>query len=103
MQIYKDMNIGTAKVLEDEMQGIKHYMLDIISPEERYSVSDFKKQSEECIEQILQKGKMPIICGGTGLYINSLIYGIEFANEEIDMKYREHLNEIAQNEGLENL
>ena len=98
MQIYKDMNIGTAKVLEDEMQGIKHYMLDIISPEERYSVSDFKKQSEECIEQILQKGKMPIICGGTGLYINSLIYGIEFANEEIDMKYREHLNEIAQNE-----
>lgn len=103
MQIYKDMNIGTAKVLEDEMQGIKHYMLDIISPEERYSVSDFKKQSEECIEQILQKGKMPIICGGTGLYINSLIYGIEFANEEIDMKYREHLNGIAQNEGLENL
>ena len=81
MQIYKDMNIGTAKVLEDEMQGIKHYMLDIISPEERYSVSDFKKQAEECIEQILQKGKMPIICGGTGLYINSLIYGIEFANE----------------------
>ena len=63
MQIYKDMNIGTAKVLEDEMQGIKHYMLDIISPEERYSVSDFKKQAEECIEQILQKGKMPIICG----------------------------------------
>ena len=98
MQIYKDMNIGTAKVLEDEMQGIKHYMLDIISPEERYSVSDFKKQSEECIEQILQKGKMPIICGGTGLYINSLIYGIEFANEEIDMKYREHLNGIAQND-----
>ena len=83
MQIYKDMNIGTAKVLEDEMQGIKHYMLDIISPEERYSVSDFKKQSEECIEQILQKGKMPIICGGTGLYINSLIYGIEFANEDL--------------------
>lgn len=103
MQIYKDMNIGTAKVLEDEMQGIKHYMLDIISPEERYSVSDFKKQAEECIEQILQKGKMPIICGGTGLYINSLIYGIEFANEKIDMKYREHLNGIAQNEGLENL
>ena len=90
MQIYKDMNIGTAKVLEDEMQGIKHYMLDIISPEERYSVSDFKKQSEECIEQILQKGKMPIICGGTGLYINSLIYGIEFANEMgIDIKRKD--------------
>ena len=101
MQIYKDMNIGTAKVLEDEMQGIKHYMLDIISPEERYSVSDFKKQAEQCIEQILQKGKVPIICGGTGLYVNSLIYGIESANEEIDTKYREHLNEIAQKEGLD--
>lgn len=103
MQIYKDMNIGTAKVLKEEMQGIKHYMLDIVSPEERYSVSDFKKQAEQCIEQILQKGKVPIICGGTGLYVNSLIYGIEFANEEIDTKYREHLNEIAQKEGLENL
>lgn len=103
MQIYKDMNIGTAKVLGEEMQGIKHYMLDIISPEERYSVSDFKKQAEQCIEQILKKEKTPIICGGTGLYINSLIYGIEFANEEIDMEYRNHLNEIAQNEGLEEL
>ena len=103
MQIYKDMNIGTAKVLEEETQGIKHYMLDIISPEERYSVSDFKKQAEQCIEQILKKEKTPIICGGTGLYINSLIYGIEFANEEIDMGYRNHLNEIAQNEGLEEL
>lgn len=103
MQIYKDMNIGTAKVLGEEMQGIKHYMLDIISPEERYSVSDFKKQAEQCIEQILKKEKTPIICGGTGLYINSLIYGIEFANEEIDMGYRNHLNEIAQNEGLEEL
>lgn len=103
MQIYKDMNIGTAKVLKEEMQGIKHYMLDIVSPEERYSVSDFKKQAEQCIEQILQKGKVPIICGGTGLYVNSLIYGIEFANEEIDTKYREYLNEIAQKEGLENL
>lgn len=103
MQIYRDMNIGTAKVLEEEMQGIRHYMLDIISPEERYSVSDFKKQAEQCIEQILRKGKIPIVCGGTGLYINSLIYGIEFANEEIDMTYRNHLNEIAQNKGLEDL
>ena len=76
MQIYKDMDIGTAKPSTEEMQGIKHYLLDFVPPEERYSVSDFKKQSEECIEQILQKGKMPIICGGTGLYINSLILSI---------------------------
>ena len=81
MQIYKDMDIGTAKVTTEEMQGIKHYMLDIISPDERYSVSDYKVQAEKCIEEILNKGKVPIIVGGTGLYINSLIYGIEFQNE----------------------
>ena len=101
MQIYKDMNIGTAKITVQEMQGIKHYMLDFVMPDERYSVSQYKKQAEKCIEEILQKGKTPIICGGTGLYINSLIYGIEFAAEEIDEKYRNELNEIAEKEGLE--
>ena len=76
MQIYKEMDIGTAKVSKEEMQGIKHYMLDFVSPNERYSVSAYKKQAEKCIEEILSKGKTPIICGGTGLYIDSLIYGI---------------------------
>ncbi len=103
MQIYKDMNIGTAKVTKEEMQGIKHYMIDIVSPNERYSVASFKKQAEGCIDEILSKGKTPIICGGTGLYINSLIYGIEYKEEEIDEKYREKLNLIAQNDGLEKL
>lgn len=103
MQIYKDMNIGTAKITKTEMQGIKHYVIDFLSPEERYSVSSFKKDAEEAIEKILQKGKIPIIVGGTGLYINSLIYGIEFQDEEIDTKYREKLNKIAEIEGLEKL
>ena len=103
MQIYKEMNIGTAKVTKEEMQGIKHYMLDIINPDERYSVSAYKKMAEECIEQILEKGKTPIICGGTGLYIDCLIYGIEFIEEEIDQEYRNKLNEIAEKEGLEKL
>ncbi len=61
MQIYKDMNIGTAKVTSDEMQGIKHYLIDIVSPDERYSVSNFKKDSEKAIEEILSKGKVPIV------------------------------------------
>ena len=103
MQIYKEMDIGTAKVNKDEMQGIKHYMLDIINPDERYSVSSYKKMAEECIEQILKKGKTPIVCGGTGLYIDCLIYGIEFVDEEIDEKYRNELNEIAEKEGLQKL
>lgn len=103
MQIYKDMNIGTAKVTEAEKQGIQHYMLDIVSPEERYSVSAYKKEAEETIEKILKKGKIPIIVGGTGLYIESLIYGIEFQEEEVDEEYRQKLNEIAEREGLEKL
>ena len=88
MQIYKEMNIGTAKITKEEMQGIKHYLIDIVSPNERYSVSNFKNDAELAIEEILKKGKTPIIVGGTGLYIDSLIYGIEFQDEEIDTEYR---------------
>lgn len=73
MQVYKEMDIGTAKISLEEMEGIRHYMLDLISPEERYSVSEYKKQAEEKIEEILKKGKTPIIVGGTGLYIEALI------------------------------
>lgn len=103
MQIYKDMNIGTAKISTEEMQGIKHYMLDIVLPSKRYSVSSYKKEAEECIEQILGKGKNPIICGGTGLYIDSLVRGIEFVEEQIDETYRNKLNTIAEIEGLDKL
>lgn len=91
MQIYQDMDIGTAKVTKEETQGIKHYMIDIVSPSVRYSVANYKKQAEECIRKIIEQGKIPIIVGGTGLYINSLIYGIEFQNQEIDEKYRNEL------------
>lgn len=103
MQIYKEMNIGTAKITKEEMQGIKHHMIDFVSPNKRYSVSAYKKEAEKCIEKILSNNKVPIICGGTGLYIDSLIYGIEFLEEEIDETYRNKLNEIAKIEGLEKL
>lgn len=103
MQIYKEMNIGTAKVAQEEMDEVKHYMIDFISPEIRYNVSEYKRQAEEYIEEILSKDKIPIIVGGTGLYIDALIYGIEFQEEEFDEKYREKLNKIAENEGLEKL
>lgn len=103
MQIYKDMNIGTAKITKEEMQGIKHHMIDFVSPSKRYSVSSYKKEAERRIEEVLGQGKTPIICGGTGLYIDSLIYGIEFLEEEIDETYRNELNKIAESEGLEKL
>ena len=103
MQIYKDMDIGSAKPTKEEMQGIKHYMIDFISPEERYNVADYKKQAINAIEEILKKGKKPIVVGGTGLYIDALIYGIEYQEMEFDEKYRNELEEKAKNEGLENL
>lgn len=103
MQIYKDMNIGTAKVTKGEMQGIKHYMLDFLSPEERYSVAQFKEDAEKAIEKILKKEKTPIIVGGTGLYINSLVYNINYNDINIDEEYRERLNKIAQEQGIEKL
>mgnify|MGYP002576439586 FL=1 len=65
MQIYKDMNIGTAKSTKEEMQGIKHYLLDFVSPDERYSVADYKKDAKKAIKEIIENGKTPIIVGGT--------------------------------------
>ena len=103
MQIYKEMDIGTAKPTKEEQEEAKHYMIDIISPYERFSVSDYKKMAEKKIQEIINNGKTPIVVGGTGLYINSLIYGIEFAEIEFDEKYREELEKIAQDEGLEKL
>ena len=104
MQIYKDMDIGSAKPTIEEMQGIKHYMIDIVSPEERFSVAEYKKQAEQAIEEILKKRKTPIIVGGTGLYANSLIYGIEYNEIKLDEKYRKQLEDIAlQEQGLKDL
>ena len=103
MQIYTDMNIGTAKPTIEEMQGIKHYMLDFVKPDERYSVADFKKDAEKAIEEVLKKGKTPIVVGGTGLYVDSLIYGIEYQNIEFDEEYRTELENRVINEGIETL
>lgn len=98
MQIYKDMNIGSAKPTKEEMQGITHYMIDEILPTERFSVAEYKKRAEVAIEKILKKGKVPIVVGGTGLYANSLIYGIEYNDIKIDKQYREKLMDIAETE-----
>ena len=100
MQIYKDMNIGTAKPTFEEMQGIKHYLIDFISPDKRYSVAEYKIDAEKAIEEILNKGKIPIVVGGTGLYIDTIIYGIEYPKIEFDDKYRKELEEREKKEGL---
>ena len=103
MQIYKEMNIGTAKPNKEEMQGIKHYLIDFVSPDERYSVADYKKDAKNAIKEILEKGKIPIIVGGTGLYVDSLIYEIEYPNIEFDEKYRQKLEKEVEQNGLESL
>lgn len=103
MQIYKDMDIGTAKPTREEMQGIEHHLLDFVSPDQRYSVADYQKAAKKAIKEILQKGKTPIIVGGTGLYVDSLIYEIQYQNIDFDEKYREELEKIAENQGLEKL
>ena len=100
MQIYKDMNIGTAKPTIEEMQGIKHYLLDFIEPDKRYSVAEFKKDAEKAIEEILAKEKIPIVVGGTGLYVDSLIYGIEYQDIQLDEEYRKELELIVNEKGL---
>ena len=103
MQIYDEMSIGTAKPDKDEMQGIKHYLVGTISPTKRYSVSEYKKDAICAIEEIISNKKSPIVVGGTGLYVNSLIYGIDYPEIETDLKYRAELEEMANEKGLEYL
>lgn len=103
MQIYREMDIGTAKPTQEEKQGIEHYLLDFVSPEERYSVADYKRDAKKAIKEIIKKGKTPIVVGGTGLYIDSLIYEIEYPNIDFDEKYRQKLESRVREEGLEKL
>lgn len=103
MQIYDEMTIGTAKPTEEEMEGIKHYMIGHVKPTDRYSVSNYKKEAENAIQEIINKGKTPIVVGGTGLYINSLVYGIDYPELETDLEYREKLEKRVKEKGLEKL
>lgn len=103
MQIYKEMNIGTAKPTVEEMQGIPHYMLDFVLPSERYSVADFKEAATDRIEDILKREKVPIIVGGTGLYVDALTKNITYPEIEIDLEYRKQLEELIKENGLESL
>lgn len=103
MQIYEEMNIGTAKPEEEEKQNIPHYLLDFVKPNERYSVAEYKKDAKQAIRRIIERGKTPIVVGGTGLYIDSLIYEIEYPEIEIDLSYRAELEALVKKEGLESL
>ncbi|HHT50216.1 MAG TPA: tRNA (adenosine(37)-N6)-dimethylallyltransferase MiaA [Eubacteriaceae bacterium] len=103
MQVYKYMNIGTAKPDKEEMEGIEHYLIDEIEPDEEFNVAIFQKRAIKYIDKILNKNRIPIVAGGTGLYINSLIYPLDFTDGITNWKYRDQLNEIANDKGNEYL
>lgn len=97
MQIYRNLDIGTAKITQSEMQGIKHHLINIIEPTDEFSVMQFQKMALEIIESLHNKGKIPIICGGTGLYIDSLTHNFDFMNIKPDQNLRENLETIYKN------
>lgn len=99
MQIYKKMNIGTDKI-NLENTNIKHYMVDIVEPDEEFTVANFKNQSKEIITEINSRNKLPMVVGGTGLYINSLVYNLSFSNVKPNKEYRDYLEGIIEDKGL---
>ena len=101
MQVYKYMDIGTAKVTEAEKEGIVHHMLDIVSPKENYNVVSFKKDAELVIDDILKRGKLPVLVGGTGLYMDSVLNNVKFTESETDNGVREELSKLAEEKGKE--
>lgn len=103
MQIYKFMNIGTAKPTPEEMKAVKHHMIDIVEPWQDFSVAQFQMQARSCIEDIQSRGKLPVLVGGTGLYISSIIYDLDFTNTVSDPGFRAELQKLARERGKEYL
>ena len=101
MQVYKYMDIGSAKVTAEEMQGIKHYLIDEVDPHEDYNVVRFQEMAKKSLSEIYKKGKIPILCGGTGFYIQALLYDIDFTseNDKQSVEIREELEETAKARG----
>lgn len=101
MQIYKYMDIGSAKITKDEMEGIPHHMIDIINPSSSFSVAEYKEIATKCIEDIISRNKLPILVGGTGLYINALTCNMNFTEADSDEEYRKELEKLADENGNE--
>lgn len=103
MQIFRGLDIGTAKITKEEMQGVPHHLIDIKEPWETFSVAEFKRLADEAIADIHDRGKLPIIVGGTGFYINSVLYEYHFGEADTDEAYRAELEQYAETHGNEAL
>lgn len=99
MQVYKGMDIGSAKIMPEEMGGVKHHLIDVLEPSEEFNIVKFQELSKQALEEIYAQGKVPIIAGGTGFYIQSVLYDIDFETNENDREYRTWLEAIATKEG----
>ena len=103
MQVYKYMDIGSAKIRPEEMQGIRHYLIDKLMPDEEFHVVRFQQMAKDAMKQIYAKGKIPIVVGGTGFYIQALLYDIDFTESNEDTEYRQKLEQLAKERGAEYL
>lgn len=99
MQIYTDMDIASAKASPEERQGIPHHLMDFLPPSESFSVADWTAMANECVREIISRGKTPIICGGTGLYISSFVDNLAFDDSHSDMAFRAQMREFSEKEG----
>ena len=99
MQVYKHMDIGSAKIMPMEMEGVPHHLVDVLEPEEEFHVVRFQEMAKAAIQGIYERGHIPIVVGGTGFYIQALLYDIDFTENENDTKYREYLGSIAKEKG----
>ena len=98
MQVYRHMDIGSAKITKEEMEGVPHYLVDMLEPEEEFNVVRFQQMAEEAAERIWEKGKIPLVVGGTGFYIQALLYDIDFTENDGDESYRRQLEQKASDE-----
>lgn len=103
MQVYRGMDIGTAKITPSEMQGVRHYLIDELDPDQEFNVYVFQNRATQYIRQILQEGMLPMIVGGTGFYIQSVLYDIDFTQEETNRQYRAELEALAEEQGRDRL
>lgn len=101
MQVYRYMDIGSAKVTEDEMDGIPHHLISVLQPDEPFHVVRFKEMALKAMEEIYSRGRLPIVTGGTGFYIQALLYDIDFTENNADTEYRRHLEALAAERGAE--
>ena len=103
MQVYRHMDIGSAKIRQEEMEGVPHYLIDVLEPEEEFNVVRFQQMAKAAAEEIYAKGKIPLVAGGTGFYIQALLYDIDFTENDGDTSYRRSLEKTAEEKGGEYL